>query len=304
MHIVSALLCADDMVLMSCDRCELERMLQIMDTICNKMGMCINAGKTELMAYDPTNLGALPHGVELSGGMAKYVDVFKYLGGMITTACDCESEIRARMSKAQGRFWQMHTLWGMKRMQVTTKMRCYNAYVLPILLFGCETWVLTQQQMESLERVHSSCLRRILDVSVSDRHRLVDIRKQCNTVSLAEHITAARLRWFGHIMRMEHGRLPHIALFSTLWGKSRPRGRPPMRWTTLVSRDLQQQQLPTNMHELSAGPDRAYICDASQPQRRPDQALLGPGDIASAYILRVAHPVPRSPAVAAAICHA
>ena len=79
---------------------------------------------------------------------------------------------------------------------------------------------------------------------------LVDIRKQCNTVSLAEHITAARLRWFGHILRMEHGRIPHIALFSTLWGKSRPRGRPPMRWTTLVSRDLQQQQMPTNMHEL------------------------------------------------------
>ena len=95
-------------------------------------------------------------------------------------------------------------------------MRCYSAYVLPILLFGCETWALTQQQLGGLERVHSSCLRQILGVRVSDRHKLVDTgRKQCGTVSLADHISAARLRWFGHIVRMEHGRIPHIALFST-----------------------------------------------------------------------------------------
>ena len=73
-------------------------------------------------------------------------------------------------------------------------MRCYSAYVLPILLFGCETWALTQQQMVSLERVHSSCLRHILGVQLNDRQTLEHIRKQCSTVSLADHIRAARMR--------------------------------------------------------------------------------------------------------------
>jgi hypothetical protein len=222
-----------------------------MDSICNKMGMCINASKTELMAYDPQSTEPLSHGVQLSGGIAKYVDVFKYLGGIVSTACDCALEVRARIGKALGRFAQMKQLWGMRRMPVTTKMRCYSAYVLPILLFGCETWALTQQQLGSLERVHSSCLRQILGVRVSDRHKLVDIRKQCGTVSLADHISAARLRWFGHIVRMEHGRIPHIALFSTIPEKSRPRGRPPQRWISNVLQDLQQHNLPTSMHELT-----------------------------------------------------
>ncbi len=244
------MLYADDMVLMSCDRAELECMLQVMDAMCNKMGMCINASKTELMAFDPASPEALPPGVMLSGGLAKYVSVFKYLGGMVSTACDCDLEVRARVGKACGRFSQMQQLWGMKRMSVSTKMRCYNAYILPILLFGSETWVVTQQQLDSLERVHSSCLRQILRVRLSDRHRLVDLRKQCNTVSLADHITANRLRWFGHMLRMEHGRVPHIALFSSVWQKSRPVGRPPTRWTSLVLKDLKQQQLPTSMHDL------------------------------------------------------
>ena len=223
-----------------------------MDSICNKMGMCINASKTELMAYDPHNPDVLPSGVALSGGTAQYVQVFKYLGGLVNAAGGCGKEVRARVGKALGRFSQMKQLWGMKRMKVTTKMRCYNAYVLPILLFGCETWALTQQQLVDLERVHLRCLRQILGVHLSDRQTLEHIRKQCSTVSLADHIRAARLRWFGHVMRMEHGRIPHVVLFSNLSGASRPRGRPPKRWLDLVAQDLKELQLPTGMQELEA----------------------------------------------------
>lgn len=42
---------------------------------------------------------------------------------------------------------------------------------------------------------------------------LVDIKKQCRTVSLAHHLSAARLRWLGHVVRMDEGRMPHVALF-------------------------------------------------------------------------------------------
>jgi len=114
----------------------------------------------------------------------------------------------------------------------------------------CQYFFGTQQQLDTLERVHSSCLRQILGVRVSDRHKLVELRKQCDTVSLADHISAARLRWFGHIVRMEHGRIPHIALFSTIPEKSRPVGKPPQRWIKNVLQDLQKQGLPTSMHEL------------------------------------------------------
>lgn len=86
---------------------------------------------------------------------------------------------------------------------------------------------------------------------LSDRHRLVDIRKQCGTVSLADHLSAARLRWLGHVVRMDEGRIPHVALFSSLHGVTkRPRGRPPVRWQDCVHNDLQQLGLPHQMDGL------------------------------------------------------
>ena len=120
-------------------------------------------------------------------------------------------------------------LWGAKHLFLATKVRCYRAYVLPILLFGSETWALTKKQSLVLERVQTSCLRQILGVKLSDRHTNVQLRIQCGIMSLATILTAYRLRWLGHVGRMERGRLPHVALFSSLHKvhKRSKHGRPP-----------------------------------------------------------------------------
>jgi hypothetical protein len=161
---ISTLLYADDMVLMSCCQEELECMLRMVDDICNQMGMRINASKTELLALTPSADGSLLQGVQLSGGVANYLLSFKYLGGIVDTTATCDAAVNARISKAKGRFAQMQRLWGMKNMSVSVKMRCYNAYVLPVLMFANESWALTKQQTERLECVHSSCLRQLLHV--------------------------------------------------------------------------------------------------------------------------------------------
>ena len=65
------------------------------------------------------------------------------------------------------------------------------------------------------------------------------IRKSCGVATLSAYITANRLRWLGHVGRMEEGRLPHIALFSSLHGDmTRPVGRPRHTWEKCVCADL------------------------------------------------------------------
>ena len=112
--------------------------------------------------------------------------------------------------------------------------------MLPILLFGSETWALSKEQSLMLERVHTSCLRSILGVKLSNRHSNAHVRSVCGIASLAAMITTNRLRWLGHVGRMEAGRLPHIALFSSLHGVSTRgrRGAPPLRWDKCVLNDL------------------------------------------------------------------
>ena len=65
---------------------------------------------------------------------------------LVDTSTTCEAEVTARISKAKGRFAQMQWVWHTRRLPVDLKMRCFRAYVLPVLLFGSETWALTQKQ--------------------------------------------------------------------------------------------------------------------------------------------------------------
>jgi hypothetical protein len=88
---------------MSCDRCELELMLKVFDSVCNRMGMSVNEAKTELMAVCH-DAGQPLEGVQLPGGEARYVPSFRYLGGVVDTSASWEAEVTARISKPRGRF--------------------------------------------------------------------------------------------------------------------------------------------------------------------------------------------------------
>jgi hypothetical protein len=55
-------------------------------------------------------------------------------------------------------------------------------------MFASETWPLTQRQAECLEVVHNQHLQQLLHVLLSEKRRLVEIRMQCGTVSLQEHL--------------------------------------------------------------------------------------------------------------------
>lgn len=247
---IATLMYADDLVLMSCDRAELEQMLQVFDSVCSRMGMSVNAAKTELMAV--CHDGAEPlEAVQLSGGEAQYVSSFKYLGGVVDPSATWEAEINARISKAKGRFAQMQRVWHLRKLKVELKMQCFRAYVLPVLLFGSETWALTKKQANRLEVVHSDCLRQILNVRRADRHSKQHLWSQCGTVSLAAHLAAHRLRWLGHVLRMGDERYPHQVLFSLMHDAgAAPRGAPHISWEKCVTRDLKDLQVPTNMHDL------------------------------------------------------
>ena len=91
------------------------------------------------------------------------------------------------------------------------------------------TWALTTEQSLRLERVHTSCLRSILGVKLSDRHSNAHVRSLCGIASLAAIITTNTLRCLGHVSAMEPGRLLHIALSLSLHGMPtrKRRGSPP-----------------------------------------------------------------------------
>ncbi|XP_065561282.1 uncharacterized protein LOC136043021 [Artemia franciscana] len=75
----------------------------------------------------------------------------------------------------------------------------YNALVLSVLLYGCETWPLRAGEVNDLNVFHHKCLRCILGLRLSDRVSNDVIRRRCSDIPLVfDVVKARRLRWFGH----------------------------------------------------------------------------------------------------------
>ena len=61
-------------------------------------------------------------------------------------------------------------------------------------------------------------------------------------IPVSKFIRIQRLRWAGHVMRMEGGRNPKRALLGT-WERTRPRGRPRKRWEDGVAEDARDMRI-------------------------------------------------------------
>lgn len=68
LFIIPTLLCADDVVLMSCCKEKLECMLKVVNGICNATGTRISAGKTDLMVWVHLSDGSTPECAAVGGG--------------------------------------------------------------------------------------------------------------------------------------------------------------------------------------------------------------------------------------------
>eukprot|EP00955_Chlamydomonas_euryale_P030576 322074-Chlamydomonas_euryale.AAC.1 len=93
-------------------------------------------------------------------------------------------------------------------------MDLYCTFVLPIFLYGCKTWTWTEIQMGRPEVTHSKCLRRIVGVKLTDRHRLEAICEQCGTSSLELMVRRWTLQWMGHVLRTDEERLSRQLLIA------------------------------------------------------------------------------------------
>ena len=92
-------------------------------------------------------------------------------------------------------------------------MKLYHALVEPVLLYGSECWCLRKEDERRLLVTEMSWLRRIKGRSRRERIRNTITRKELGAEeTVVEKIQKRRLKWFGHVKRMDTRRLPIAAL--------------------------------------------------------------------------------------------
>ena len=109
------------------------------------------------------------------------------------------------------------------------KQQVYCGLILSILLYGSESWCLTEVLYNRLRRFHAQCARAMCRVTMKHvwerRVSTAELLEKLQIESIDTYIARRQARWAGHVARMDMGRLPRKMLSS--WVRHpRPIGAP------------------------------------------------------------------------------
>ena len=156
-----------------------------------------NVGKSKVMRCSVVGENE-PLSISLNGEILEEANEFKYLGSMIAAGGGMDAEVRERLGAAGKVMGGLASLWKCRGMSIESKMCMWESIVVPTVMYGSESWVLSAEERNRLNVFDMRCLRRVLGVSVMDRIRNVDIRRLCGSkMSLTDRADRNILKWFG-----------------------------------------------------------------------------------------------------------
>ena len=136
-------------------------------------------------------------------------------------------------------------LVGCPRCLFNLKIKVYRTVILPVVLYGCETWSLTLREERKLRVFENRVLRRIFglrrDEVTGEWRRLhnEELNDLYSSPNIVRVIKSRRMRWAGHVACMGEERGVYRVLVKKPEGR-RPLGRLRRRRADNIRMDLQE----------------------------------------------------------------
>jgi hypothetical protein len=89
------------------------------------------------------------------------LEKFKYLGTTLTDQNHIHEEIKSRLNSGNACYHSVQSLLSSRLLPRNVKVKIYKTIILPVVLYGCETWCLTLCEEHRLRVFENRVLRRI-----------------------------------------------------------------------------------------------------------------------------------------------
>ncbi|KAJ4445744.1 hypothetical protein ANN_12429 [Periplaneta americana] len=209
------------------------------------IGLEVNPEKTKYMIM-PRDQNIVRNGNIKVGDLSfEGVEKFKYLGATVTNINDTREEIKHRINMGNACYYSVEKLLSSSLLSKNLKVRIYKTVILPVLLYGCETWTLTLREEHRLRVFENKALRKIFgakrDEVTGEWRKLhnAELHALYSSPDVIRNIKSRRLRWAGHVARMGESRNAYSVLVGRPEGK-RPLGRPRRRWEDNIKMYLRE----------------------------------------------------------------
>ena len=204
---------------------ELKSLLMKVKEEIEKVGLKLNIQKTKIMASGPITSWEID---------AETVSDVIFLGSKITADGDCSHEIKSRLLLGRKVMTNLDSIFKSRDITLPTKIRLGKAMVFPVVMYGCESWMVKKAECRRIDAFELWCWRRLLRVPWTARRSnqsiLKDISPGCSLEGL---MLKLKLQYFGYLMQRVDS-LEKTLMLGRIGGRRR-RGRQRMRWLDAIT---------------------------------------------------------------------
>ena len=175
---------------------ELKSLLMKVKEESEKVGLKLNIQTTKIMASGPITSW------EIDGETVETVSDFTFLGSKITADGDCSHEIKRHLILGRKVMTKLDSILKSRDITLPIKVHLVKAMVFPVVVYGCENWIMKKAECRKIDAFELWCWRRLLRVPWTARRSNQSILKEISPgYSLEGLKLKLKLQYFGHLMR-------------------------------------------------------------------------------------------------------
>ena len=186
---------ADDIALLESTIPRAQAQLSRTAAAAESLGLIISVPKTEYMTI---NCNPQPP-LQVYGESINHVPDFKYLGSLMASS---NKDLTRRKALAWSAFWKLERLWRSPIIPIEMKVKFFNTTCVTVLLYGCESWVISNDMEGKINSFATSCYRIMLNIKRIDHIPNAQLYVDTNTEPLINRVRSRQLTFLGHLLRM------------------------------------------------------------------------------------------------------
>ena len=101
---------------------------------------------------------------QIDGETMETVTDFIFLGSRITADGDCSHEIKRCLLLGRKAMTNLDSILKSRDITLPTKVRLVKVMVLPVVMYGCESWTIKKAECQRIDALKLWCWRRLLRV--------------------------------------------------------------------------------------------------------------------------------------------
>ena len=141
---------------------------------------------------------------EIDGETAEtdFMADFMFLGSKITVDGDCSHEIKRHLRLGRKVMTNLGSILKSRDITLPTKVLLVKAMVFPVVMYGCESWIIKKAEHQRIDAFELWCWRRLLRVPWTARRANQSTLKEISPgCSLEGLMLKLKLQYFGHLMQ-------------------------------------------------------------------------------------------------------